>query len=226
MGEPPPRQPPAVIAATAAVAAEPETDSNLDEVATTLPAADPGHPEAPPIRWQLNLYAICHRRGAGHRRLQPARPLPALLPGGPRRLDRRRTGPLVRLDQRHRRRRDGHHRPLLGRLRRPPRPPPDAAAGHVRGDRHGRPDGVRHRALAPAGAAPHRRRRSPAPSPPPPPSSPPSTPKARLGYGLGLIQTAVFAGSSLGPLPGGFLADRIGPRRPSPSPPPASPPPG
>jgi len=39
-----------------------------------------------------------------------------------------------------------------------------------------------------------------------------TTPKARLGYALGLIQTAVFAGASLGPLAGGLLADRIGPR--------------
>ena len=36
------------------------------------------------------------------------------------------------------------------------------------------------------------------------------TPRDRLGYGLGLIQTAVFSGASLGPLAGGFLADEIG----------------
>jgi DHA1 family multidrug resistance protein-like MFS transporter len=36
------------------------------------------------------------------------------------------------------------------------------------------------------------------------------TPKDRLGYGLGLIQTAVFSGASLGPLAGGFLGDQIG----------------
>ncbi|MGI9253413.1 MAG: MFS transporter [Thermomicrobiales bacterium] len=39
-----------------------------------------------------------------------------------------------------------------------------------------------------------------------------TTPKARLGFALGLLQTAIFAGASLGPLLGGFLADRIGPR--------------
>lgn len=39
-----------------------------------------------------------------------------------------------------------------------------------------------------------------------------TTPKARLGYGLGMVQTAVFAGASLGPLVGGVLADQIGPR--------------
>jgi DHA1 family multidrug resistance protein-like MFS transporter len=39
-----------------------------------------------------------------------------------------------------------------------------------------------------------------------------TTPKARLGYALGMVQTAVFAGSSLGPLFGGVLADQIGPR--------------
>ena len=39
-----------------------------------------------------------------------------------------------------------------------------------------------------------------------------TTPKARLGYALGMVQTAVFAGASLGPLFGGVLADRIGPR--------------
>lgn len=39
-----------------------------------------------------------------------------------------------------------------------------------------------------------------------------TTPKARLGYALGMVQTAVFAGSSLGPLVGGVLADRIGAR--------------
>lgn len=37
-----------------------------------------------------------------------------------------------------------------------------------------------------------------------------NTPKARVGFGLGLIQTAVFSGASLGPLAGGLLADRIG----------------
>ena len=36
------------------------------------------------------------------------------------------------------------------------------------------------------------------------------TPKDRLGYGLGLIQTAVFSGASLGPLAGGLLADQLG----------------
>ena len=39
-----------------------------------------------------------------------------------------------------------------------------------------------------------------------------TTPKPRLGYALGTYQTAVFAGSSLGPLVGGVLADQIGPR--------------
>ncbi len=36
------------------------------------------------------------------------------------------------------------------------------------------------------------------------------TPKARLGFALGMIQTAVFSGASLGPLFGGVLADQIG----------------
>ena len=36
------------------------------------------------------------------------------------------------------------------------------------------------------------------------------TPKERLGFGLGMIQTAVFSGASLGPLAGGILADQIG----------------
>jgi DHA1 family multidrug resistance protein-like MFS transporter len=36
------------------------------------------------------------------------------------------------------------------------------------------------------------------------------TPKERLGYGLGLIQTAVFSGASLGPLAGGLLAGQLG----------------
>ena len=40
-----------------------------------------------------------------------------------------------------------------------------------------------------------------------------STPKARLGFGLGLIQTAVFSGSAFGPLVGGLLADGIGYRQ-------------
>lgn len=39
-----------------------------------------------------------------------------------------------------------------------------------------------------------------------------TSPKARLGYTLGIIQTAIFAGASLGPLVGGFLAHLIGPR--------------
>jgi DHA1 family multidrug resistance protein-like MFS transporter len=37
-----------------------------------------------------------------------------------------------------------------------------------------------------------------------------TTPAHRLGYGLGLIQTAVFSGSALGPLVGGLLADNLG----------------
>lgn len=36
------------------------------------------------------------------------------------------------------------------------------------------------------------------------------TPRERMGYGLGMVQTAVFAGASLGPLVGGLLADQIG----------------
>jgi MFS transporter, DHA1 family, multidrug resistance protein len=36
------------------------------------------------------------------------------------------------------------------------------------------------------------------------------TPKERLGFGLGLIQTAIFSGASLGPLIGGVLADQVG----------------
>lgn len=36
------------------------------------------------------------------------------------------------------------------------------------------------------------------------------TPKERLGYALGLMHTAVFAGSSIGPLIGGTLADMVG----------------
>ena len=37
-----------------------------------------------------------------------------------------------------------------------------------------------------------------------------SAPKERLGYSLGLVQTAVFSGASLGPLFGGLLAEQIG----------------
>ena len=37
-----------------------------------------------------------------------------------------------------------------------------------------------------------------------------TAPKDRLGFSLGMIQTAVFSGSSLGPLFGGVLADQIG----------------
>jgi DHA1 family multidrug resistance protein-like MFS transporter len=37
-----------------------------------------------------------------------------------------------------------------------------------------------------------------------------TTPRERLGYALGLLQTAIFTGLSLGPLVGGVLADRIG----------------
>jgi DHA1 family multidrug resistance protein-like MFS transporter len=37
-----------------------------------------------------------------------------------------------------------------------------------------------------------------------------SMPRERLGYGLGLVQTAVFSGSALGPLVGGVLADAFG----------------
>ncbi len=36
------------------------------------------------------------------------------------------------------------------------------------------------------------------------------TPRERAGYALGMIQTAVFSGASLGPLFGGVLADQIG----------------
>lgn len=37
-----------------------------------------------------------------------------------------------------------------------------------------------------------------------------ASPKARLGYSLGLVQTAVFSGASPCPLFGGLLADQIG----------------
>jgi DHA1 family multidrug resistance protein-like MFS transporter len=37
-----------------------------------------------------------------------------------------------------------------------------------------------------------------------------TTPKERLGFGLGMIQTAVFSGSALGPLVGGIMADSLG----------------
>jgi DHA1 family multidrug resistance protein-like MFS transporter len=37
-----------------------------------------------------------------------------------------------------------------------------------------------------------------------------SAPKERLGYSLGLVQTAVFSGASLGPLFGGLLAAQLG----------------
>ena len=39
-----------------------------------------------------------------------------------------------------------------------------------------------------------------------------SAPRRRLGYALGMVQTAVFAGASAGPLFGGLAFDRIGPR--------------
>ena len=39
-----------------------------------------------------------------------------------------------------------------------------------------------------------------------------SAPKRRLGYALGMVQTAVFAGAAAGPLFGGFAYDRFGPR--------------
>jgi DHA1 family multidrug resistance protein-like MFS transporter len=39
-----------------------------------------------------------------------------------------------------------------------------------------------------------------------------TSPKARLGFTLGVVQTAIFAGASLGPLIGGALASVIGPR--------------
>jgi DHA1 family multidrug resistance protein-like MFS transporter len=37
-----------------------------------------------------------------------------------------------------------------------------------------------------------------------------STPRKHLGYALGLLQTAIFTGASIGPLVGGLLADRMG----------------
>lgn len=37
-----------------------------------------------------------------------------------------------------------------------------------------------------------------------------SMPRERLGYGLGMVQTAVFSGSALGPLIGGVIADHVG----------------
>ncbi len=37
-----------------------------------------------------------------------------------------------------------------------------------------------------------------------------TVPRDRVGFGLGLIQTSVFSGSSLGPLFGGFLASQVG----------------
>lgn len=40
-----------------------------------------------------------------------------------------------------------------------------------------------------------------------------SAPRARMGYALGTLQTAIPSGTILGPLLGGFLADRIGARQ-------------
>ncbi|MBA2276405.1 MAG: MFS transporter [Chloroflexia bacterium] len=40
-----------------------------------------------------------------------------------------------------------------------------------------------------------------------------TTPKERVGFSLGMIQTAVFSGAALGPLVGGLLAERIGYRQ-------------
>jgi len=37
-----------------------------------------------------------------------------------------------------------------------------------------------------------------------------TTPREKAGYGLGLIQMAIFAGASFGPLVGGFIADSVG----------------
>lgn len=37
-----------------------------------------------------------------------------------------------------------------------------------------------------------------------------TVPKERMGFSLGLMQTAIFSGSAIGPLIGGFLADSIG----------------
>lgn len=37
-----------------------------------------------------------------------------------------------------------------------------------------------------------------------------SMPRDRLGFGLGMVQTAVFSGSALGPLFGGVIADQVG----------------
>jgi DHA1 family multidrug resistance protein-like MFS transporter len=37
-----------------------------------------------------------------------------------------------------------------------------------------------------------------------------TTPKERMGFGLGMMQMAVFSGASVGPLIGGVLADQIG----------------
>jgi DHA1 family multidrug resistance protein-like MFS transporter len=39
-----------------------------------------------------------------------------------------------------------------------------------------------------------------------------SAPRHRLGYALGMVQTAIFAGAAIGPLFGGLAYDRIGPR--------------
>jgi len=37
-----------------------------------------------------------------------------------------------------------------------------------------------------------------------------TTPRERMGFGLGMMQMAVFSGGSIGPLAGGILADQIG----------------
>src|SRR5205823_6634937 len=37
-----------------------------------------------------------------------------------------------------------------------------------------------------------------------------TTPRERMGFGLGMMQMAVFSGSSVGPLLGGVLGDRLG----------------
>jgi len=37
-----------------------------------------------------------------------------------------------------------------------------------------------------------------------------TVPKERLGYGLGMVQTAIFSGAAIGPLVGGIIADQFG----------------
>jgi DHA1 family multidrug resistance protein-like MFS transporter len=205
------RRPPPTTGNDATATGMFEAPSNLDEVPTTVPADDPENPDAPPIRWRLNLYAIVLAEGLaiiGFSMRSPFLPFylgdlgvttdagQALWAGWINAIGSATmaiTAPFWGIIADRRGRRPMLLRALFAAMFTVGLMGVVTSPWHLLALRaiEGAFTGTVTAATALVAT---------------------TTPKARLGFGLGLVQTAIFTGSALGPPPGGFLADLVGPR--------------